>query len=153
MAKSKLLIIGDETAIRSKLRKHFADEGYQVAEVDSSIEALSQFRDFQPDAAILDSRLVDEDESMELIARIRLILPDVSIVILTTLASADQAVLAIIGGPTSETADVNLSLAEVERRYIEVVLRQSGGNIEKAAGALGISRSSLYERVKRYRIR
>jgi len=42
----------------------------------------------------------------------------------------------------------HLTLREVEARYIELVLREEDGSIERAARRLGISRSSLYNKVK-----
>ncbi len=41
-------------------------------------------------------------------------------------------------------------LVEVERNHIDTVLRATGGNIKQAALILGISRSTLYEKLKRY---
>jgi DNA-binding NtrC family response regulator len=42
------------------------------------------------------------------------------------------------------------TLEEVERRYIELVLRDAKGNQTKAAAILGISRKALWEKRKRY---
>ena len=47
-------------------------------------------------------------------------------------------------------ADLNLTLEELERRHIERVLRREQGNVEQAAKNLGIPRSSLYQKIKRY---
>jgi DNA-binding NtrC family response regulator len=46
--------------------------------------------------------------------------------------------------------DTGLTLEQLERRHIEAVLREEGGRIESAARRLGIHRSSLYNKVKRY---
>ncbi|NOZ77799.1 MAG: sigma-54-dependent Fis family transcriptional regulator [Acidobacteria bacterium] len=43
-------------------------------------------------------------------------------------------------------------LADIEREHIVNVLRSTGGNIKRAASILGISRSTLYEKLKRYNI-
>jgi transcriptional regulator with PAS, ATPase and Fis domain len=42
----------------------------------------------------------------------------------------------------------SLTLREVESRYIEAVLQEEAGSIDRAARRLGISRSSLYSKVK-----
>jgi two-component system, NtrC family, response regulator AtoC len=47
----------------------------------------------------------------------------------------------------------NVSLAEIERRYILSVLEHFGGNQVRAAEALGIDRSKLYRRLKQYGVR
>src|SRR5215470_10512735 len=41
-----------------------------------------------------------------------------------------------------------LTLRELEARYIESVLKEEDGSIDRAARRLGISRSSLYGKVK-----
>ena len=53
---------------------------------------------------------------------------------------------------TSPTSGSNprLSLADAERAHIETVLRDVGGAVPEAARVLGISRSALYERIKKY---
>ena len=51
--------------------------------------------------------------------------------------------------PPSQT-DSDLTLDELERRHIERVIAQEGGHIERAAARLGIPRSSLYDKVKRF---
>jgi two-component system response regulator HydG len=45
-----------------------------------------------------------------------------------------------------------LTLQELEREYIAATLRRTEGNVKAAAEALGIDRSTLYEKVKRYDI-
>jgi DNA-binding NtrC family response regulator len=44
------------------------------------------------------------------------------------------------------------SLKEVERQHIAWVLREQGGNIKAAAGVLGVSRTTLYKKLKDYGI-
>jgi DNA-binding NtrC family response regulator len=50
------------------------------------------------------------------------------------------------------SAPDNVKLAEVERQVIEATLRRTGGNIKETAGVLGIDRSTLYEKIKKYQI-
>lgn len=49
--------------------------------------------------------------------------------------------------------DFNLdrSLRQWERRYIDAALRESGGNLSRAARLLGMNRSTLYSRLERLR--
>jgi DNA-binding NtrC family response regulator len=44
------------------------------------------------------------------------------------------------------------SLEALERRYIEHVLRETGGNVDRAAERLAIPRSTLYQRIRTYGI-
>ncbi len=46
-----------------------------------------------------------------------------------------------------------MTLEEMERHAIAAVLERHQGNIKETAGALGIDRSTLYEKIKRYGIR
>jgi len=52
--------------------------------------------------------------------------------------------------PASEPDEKLQSLEEVERRYILAVLRRTGGNKKRAAEVLGVDRSTLYAKLKRY---
>jgi DNA-binding NtrC family response regulator len=54
--------------------------------------------------------------------------------------------------PTATPDAVPMSLQEAERRHIESVLRASGGVVPKAAEVLGLSRSALYERIRKHGI-
>jgi DNA-binding NtrC family response regulator len=45
-----------------------------------------------------------------------------------------------------------LTLEQAERRLIELTLAEEGGRVERTAAKLGISRSSLYQRIQKYRI-
>ena len=48
----------------------------------------------------------------------------------------------------ASTVDTNLTMRELELRYIGLVLAEEKGSIDRAAERLGISRSSLYSKVK-----
>lgn len=52
--------------------------------------------------------------------------------------------------PAAPLAGLQLTLAELERRYIEQVLREEGGHVDSAAVRLGIPRSTLYQKLKRF---
>jgi DNA-binding NtrC family response regulator len=56
------------------------------------------------------------------------------------------------GIPTADDSDTSLTLEELERRHIERVLREEHGRVETAAARLGIPRSSLYQKIKRFGI-
>ena len=55
-------------------------------------------------------------------------------------------------GPTL-TIQIGLKLNEVEKLVIDATLRHAAQNISRAARVLGIDRSTLYEKIKEYRLR
>jgi len=55
-----------------------------------------------------------------------------------------------VGLPDGVAGDSNLPLAELERLHIQRVLAAEHGNVERAATKLGIPRSSLYDKLKRF---
>ena len=55
-----------------------------------------------------------------------------------------------IAVPTEQAQSGGLTLAEAERRHIEAVLREAQGVVPRAAEVLGLSRSALYERIKKH---
>jgi DNA-binding NtrC family response regulator len=64
---------------------------------------------------------------------------------------------AIVGGEAAATAQgdtvpisKNLTLAEVEKAYIQATLAACGNHIQQAAEILGISRKNLWEKRKKY---
>ena len=54
--------------------------------------------------------------------------------------------------PTGTDHGTDLTLEELERQHIARVLRLEGGRVEQAAKRLGVSRSSLYSKIKRFQI-
>lgn len=60
MAK-KVLIVEDEPMLRSTLRGHLEDYGYEVAEAGSGEEGVERAIELQPDFAIVDMRLPKMD--------------------------------------------------------------------------------------------
>ena len=46
--------------------------------------------------------------------------------------------------------DTHLTLHELEQRYIEKILQIENNRIDSAAKRLGISKSTLYEKIKKY---
>jgi transcriptional regulator with PAS, ATPase and Fis domain len=51
------------------------------------------------------------------------------------------------GGTLPELAEAGVPLEELERRYIELMLERTGGNLTQAADILGIHRSTLHRKV------
>jgi len=68
-----------------------------------------------------------------------------------TLSAEDFSFLQDNGAARFRVPD-NMTLAEMEKLMIEATLRRTGGNVKEAAASLGIDRSTLYEKLKRYGI-
>ena len=55
--------------------------------------------------------------------------------------------------PTASwTVPHGASLQDMERAVIVATLERTGGNIKESASILGIDRSTLYEKIKKYEI-
>jgi DNA-binding NtrC family response regulator len=57
-----------------------------------------------------------------------------------------------VDGRKAWAVPTNLSLQEIEKQAIEATLRRHSGNIKETAATLGIERSTLYEKIKKYAI-
>ena len=68
------------------------------------------------------------------------------------LAAEDLAFLQA-GAPAGDLRlPAGLTLQDLERQYVAVTLQRTQGNVKAAADALGIDRSTLYEKIKKYGI-
>ncbi len=47
----------------------------------------------------------------------------------------------------------DLTLTQLEHKYIQKILEEERGQVDHAAKRLGIPRSSLYQKIKRYQIK
>ncbi len=68
------------------------------------------------------------------------------------LTDEDFAFLKQNGAAKSPVLPAGMTLAEMERVLIIATLQRTGGNIKESASILGIDRSTLYEKIKRYEI-
>jgi transcriptional regulator with PAS, ATPase and Fis domain len=62
--------------------------------------------------------------------------------------SSDLALRA--SNPTGALRLEDMSLEEVEKHLIQRTLARHGGNVSRAADALGLSRSALYRRLEKF---
>jgi two-component system response regulator HydG len=60
--------------------------------------------------------------------------------------------LPLLSEGTNETFPDDLTLAQLEARYIRRAIQKEGGNLTRAARSLGISRSTLWRKLGRYGI-
>jgi DNA-binding NtrC family response regulator len=69
------------------------------------------------------------------------------------LSEEDFSFLAQNAGPAKTwVVPAGMTLQEMERQLIVATLQRAGGNIKESASILGIDRSTLYEKIKRYEI-
>ena len=68
------------------------------------------------------------------------------------LTEEDFAFLAQNGPTKSWTPPPGMSLQDMEKLAIIATLQRTGGNIKESASILGIDRSTMYEKIKRYEI-
>lgn len=69
-----------------------------------------------------------------------------------TIEAADLSLPQGTGPVHRNVADHTLTLAELERQYITGILREESGKVAQAAARLGIPRSTLYQKIKLYRL-
>ncbi len=69
-----------------------------------------------------------------------------------TLQESDFSSLQRNAGPNGAWQVPDVPLAELERQAIMAALERKSGNVKEAAAALGIDRSTLYDKLKRYEI-
>jgi DNA-binding NtrC family response regulator len=70
-----------------------------------------------------------------------------------SLTDEDFSFLAQNGGTTKRLAiPAGMTLAEMEKLLIVETLQRTSGNIKESAAVLGIDRSTMYEKIKKYEI-
>jgi DNA-binding NtrC family response regulator len=70
----------------------------------------------------------------------------------TEIRPSDLALWRTAGQAAVPGEAADQTLQEAERRHLAAVLVRTGGEVRQAARILGISRSALYERIKRHRL-
>lgn len=164
-----LLIVEDDASLRERVVRAMRDRGYDVRGVPDHAAALEAAREDSPELALVDLRLPGES-GLTVIRDLKELDPSTVVVVLTGYGSiataveavklgaasyltkpadADQIVAAFEGMPFDESAEVP-SLARVEWEHIQRVLNDVGGNVSKAARALGIHRRSLQRKLAKY---
>jgi DNA-binding NtrC family response regulator len=177
----RILVIDDEVRVRVGMRRFFEANGFEVLEAETATAAEQEFRVRPPDLVILDYSLPEKTglELMPLLRQIDEHVPIVMVTGHGTIDIAVQAVkggaddfiekpvrmpalLEIVQRvlesyrnrrPANESVDdeLGLTIEENERKHVERVLASESGSVDAAAARLGISRSALYVRLKRYR--
>lgn len=97
MARNKVLVVDDESAVRFGIRDFLEQQGFEIDEADSCQDAQHLFRTSRPDIVIADYMLPD-GTALDLIPRLKEIDADIPLLVLTAHGSIDLAVRAIKEG-------------------------------------------------------
>lgn len=163
----KLLLVEDDKGLREVLVEEFEERGFSVtAFAETPRLPLAD----NPDWALLDLR-VGSESSLDFLKELTVKYPDLKVVMMSGFGSVASAVKAMqlgahnfITKPVTvemilrafldpDTAgdglDQEISLARMEREYIDYVLQTSDGNITQAAKKLGLHRQSLQRKLRK----
>lgn len=168
------LVIDDDTVLRERLIKSLIARGAHALGAANLEEGLSLARRHRPQRVILDLRLPDGLGTSAIAGLRAELAPEAEILMLTGFGAVPTALAAVRAGavnfltkpatvdeilrgfhPTTDSASANTtecnppSLEEVERNHIDRVMQTCGGNITKAAEALGIHRRSLQRKLSK----
>jgi two-component system response regulator RegA len=164
-----LLIVEDDSPLRDRLVRAMRDRGFDAQGVADHPSALDAARQDSPELALVDLKLPGEG-GLRVIRDLKELDPGTVVVVLTGYGSiataveavklgaasyltkpadADQIVAAFDGVQLNADAEVP-SLARVEWEHIQRVMTDCGGNVSKAARALGIHRRSLQRKLSKH---
>jgi DNA-binding NtrC family response regulator len=149
----RILLVGhSESSDRLAARLHA--DGYTVDTVDSCEDALNLARSGQYSIYFVESEVVESND-MDIIAAIRVMQPDASVIVISRgkgMSAEDFTFLARTALDNPPLAAGVMSLEAMEKQLIGATLTYTGGNIREAAHVLGIDRSTLYEKIRKYEI-
>src|SRR5688500_18701153 len=97
MARNRILIIDDESAVRFGIRDFLEQYGYQIDEAESCQEAWRIFSTSRPDIVVADYMLPD-GTALDLLPRLKEVDAEIPLLVLTGHGSIDLAVRAIKEG-------------------------------------------------------
>lgn len=162
-----ILLIEDDRRLREVLHQELEERGYQM-------QSYSDFPDLErvntPDGVLLDLRVGNEN-GLDFIRLVTAKFPGVRVVMMSGFGSVASAVKSMQLGaenflakpvtpdmivrafaeeePKSADTEEEISLARMEREYIDYVLNTSNGNITQAAKKLGLHRQSLQRKLRK----
>ena len=149
----RTLVVAENTsgeALAARLRA----DGHHVDTIHSASEAIDRARDRQYLIYYIDFEMPGVD-GVEIMNEIRRVQPEASIIVTCRgpgISEDDFASLAQSAAPGEGGGAEPMSLAAMEKVLITATLRRTGGNIKESAAHLGIDRSTLYEKIKKYAI-
>ncbi len=94
---NSILIVDDDDDFRRAARLVFEHEGFKVLEARNGSEAMTSFKEYAPDLAIVDMKMPGMN-GIETIKELKLINSSVPIIMLTAYGTIPDAVKAVHGG-------------------------------------------------------
>jgi two-component system, OmpR family, response regulator len=119
----RVLVVDDEPSLAELLASVLRYEGWEIRTAEDGNSAVRTARDFQPDAVVLDIMLPDFD-GLEVLRRVRAMLPHVCVLFLTARDAVQDRVNGITAGG-DDYVTKPFSLEEVVAR-LRGLLRRAG---------------------------
>jgi two-component system response regulator RegA len=161
----RLLLVDDDAPLRRSMTRALERRGFQVLAAENLAEANEHAQQSRPEFAVLDMRLA-ESSGLDLVRTLRLLRPDVRIVIVTGYGNIATAVVAIKAGavdylakPVDADDVVNallrsdqglppppenpMSADRVRWEHIQRVFEQCNRNVSETARRLNMHRRTL----------
>lgn len=172
-AAPSLLIVDDDAVFRNRLARAMEKKGYAVSTAADETGAAAIYAAHAPDYAVLDMRLSDGGNGLNIVEALRQNKPDCRIVMLTGYGNIASAVVAVKAGAIDYLAkpadadDIDAALREdknalpsiaadpmpadrVKWEHISRVFEQSGRNVSETARKLKMHRRTLQRILGKY---
>jgi len=147
----RTLVVSTGTAGEALAARLRAD-GHPVDTTPSGQDAIDRARAWQYLIYFVNLELEDMD-GVEVMKEIRRAQPDASIIVSWRgPGTCEDEFVTLAQRAVSEQVDDPMSLADMEKLLIIATLRHTGRNITESAAILGIDRSTVYEKMKKYAI-
>jgi len=145
--KQRVLIVDDESAIRTLLKTLLEKEGYETFEAADAAALRELFSGAQPDLILLDLKLPDAD-GLELLPVVKKNWPGSEVVILTGNATIDAAVAATKLGAYDfqrKPFDPKSLLLCIERAVEHKILTEETSSLRHALAAMSGGASPIFQ--------
>jgi len=95
--KTRILIVDDEQIVRESLSSWLMEDGYEVSSVDNGRKAIEEMKRSHWDILLVDLKMPEMD-GLQVLSKVKKIVPDIPVIIITAYATVDTAVKAIKEG-------------------------------------------------------